>query len=137
PDDARLAGLGAEERERRHAEPSQALACTEDVVERGREGDVRSEHDRRRPDRPEAEHRVRRTADPEERRVALWHLECDLQPDDVAVERDRAVEVAHQEVGLVQPAHGDRRGHAGTYSRNRPRSRKPAAAYTRSAIAVA
>src|SRR6266498_2798756 len=51
-------------------------------------------------------------ADPEERGAALGHVERERQADDIAVEGNRAVEVADGEVGLEEALDWDGFVHA-------------------------
>jgi hypothetical protein len=62
--------------------------------------------------RPQAEHRPAGAADPEEGGTEAGILQCDAQPDDVAVERDRAVEVGDGEMALEEPVDAHRLVHA-------------------------
>ncbi len=112
-DDARLGRLGREERERRDAEGSEAVARAQHIVERRPEGDVQRQPDGRRSERPEAEHRLARLADPEERGATFRGLQRERQTDDVPVERHRPTQVAHREVRLEETAdrNGRRRAH--------------------------
>src|SRR5262249_12234552 len=71
-------------------------------LERRSERDVQPQPDRRRPGRPQAEHRLPGGADPQERGAPLGQLVGDGQPDDVAVERRRPLEVGDREMGFEQ-----------------------------------
>ena len=88
----------------------EAAGRAQHILERGIEGDVEEEAQGRRADAPESEHRLTRPTHPEERRTALGHLEGDREPDHVAVEGERPIEVGHGEMGLEQPIDGDGTG---------------------------
>jgi hypothetical protein len=99
------------ERERRHAEPSQPVGRVENVVQRCHERDVEGERDRRRPGGPQPQHCLACGSDPEEGGAEFRFAQGQLETDDVAVEGDRAVEVAHGQVRLEEPFDGDRFAH--------------------------
>jgi hypothetical protein len=54
----------------------------------------------RRTQRPQAEHRLSGPADPEKRGSALLEHQRERETDHVAVELDRAVQVADREMGF-------------------------------------
>jgi hypothetical protein len=65
----------------------------------------------RRSGRRQREHRLSCGSDPEEGGAEVRVVQGRLEPDDVAVEGDGAVEVAHGQVRLEEPFDGDRFAH--------------------------
>jgi hypothetical protein len=67
---------------------SQPIARTQDIVECRSEGDVVRESDGCWAERPETEHCLAGSADPEEGCATLGELQCERETDDVTVEGD-------------------------------------------------
>ena len=101
-DDARLVRLEAVEGQRRHAERAQSSRRSDDVLERDLERKVKRDAHRRRTVGPQADHRLPGAADPEKAAPICGSSQRKRQADDVAVEVDRTIEIAHGEMSLEQ-----------------------------------
>jgi hypothetical protein len=109
-DHARLIGGLAEERERLHARGQERRRSAQHLVKLGGERDVEAHPHRRRPERPQPQHRAARLARPQEGHAAAGVVVGDLEAHDVAIEANGAGHVRDRQVCLEQRGDADRLG---------------------------